>query len=653
MEFEKEGQEPVTDLATPSGTVKLLNAFGLDLVDASGQPNPDNNFDWRPNLTIIPETGEVIFPVLEPFGRDLPGKIADSLRFQDIYDTSKTFAQQQKVKDKWLLTGKYSGEASSVYQLGFNIVENSVRVLLNGRQLTPGTDYIVDYNIGQVTIRNDAALVPGADLKITYEKNDLFQLASKTLLGARGVFDFSDRTKLGFSLLNLNQQSLSDKVRIGEEPLSNTIYGIDAQTGVDLPFVTKALDNIISTREMSSVNVSGEYAYMSPDPNTKKSTIASDQGQSIAYIDDFEGAKKEIPVGVSYTAWKDLSPPDSLSGLSGLTYRQMMNYKGKSIWYTVTPSDVNVKQIWPNKSVAQEDQQATVMDYVFIPDTPGTYNYYPHLSDPTRDWGGIMKPLSSTANNLVDENIEFVEFWARVAETSDSARLYLDLGRISEDVIPNDTLNTEDKPPYNDLIDNGEDVGLDGLTDAQERAKYNSTKSDPSGDNFGFTKTGSKEWQDYFNINGTQGNAILTDIGRFPDTEDLNKNGNLDRANSYFRYEIPLDTNKETNPYIAGGGNTNEHWHLYRVPLKNFFEKIGDPSLTDIESIRFIVTGASKVVHLRLTEFNLTGSQWQKVIPPDDSVMSISVVNLEDNPEYTLPPGVYQERDRTRPDQQI
>ncbi len=652
IEYEKEGQDPVTDLTGKDGTnVRLLTAFGLDLLDASKQPVPDNKFDFRPNLTIFPETGEVIFPTLKPFGADLPADIPDTLKYTDVYDTSKTKAQQNKVKDKWLLTGKYSGEASSVYQLGFNVVENSVRVLLNGRELTPGTDYIVDYNIGQLTIRNDAALVPGADLKITYEKNDLFQLASKTLLGARGLFDFSDKTQLGFSILNLNQQTLSDKVRIGEEPLSNTIYGVDAKTGVDLPFVTKALDNIISTREMSTVSVSGEYAYINPDPNTKKSTIASDNGQSIAYIDDFEGAKRTIPVGVSYTAWKDLSPPDSLPGLSGLTPKQLMDYKGKSIWYTVTPSDVNVKQIWPNKSVAKADQQVTVMDYVFLPDTPGTYNYNPQLGNRSQNWGGIMKVLSSTANNLVEENIEFVEFWAKIDEAPPGSKVYLDLGRISEDVIPNRILNTEDRPPYNDLIDQGEDVGLDGWTDAEERANTGSTKSDPSGDNFSFTKTGSLNWRDYFNINGTEGNAVLTDIGRFPDTEDLNKNGNLDLANSYFRYEIPLDTNRNINRFIAGGGD-NDGWFLYRVPLKDFAREVGSPSLTDVEYIRFFISGADTTVHLRITEFNLTGSQWQKVLP-EDTTMSISVINIEDNPGYTSPPGVFQERDRTRPDEQI
>src|SRR4030065_2694025 len=105
-------------------------------------------------------------------------------------------------------------------------------------------------------MKKDGDFVPGADLKITYEQNDLFQLASKTLLGARGIFDFSQKTKLGFSVLNLNQHTLSDKVRIGEEPLSNTIYGLDFSTNAELPIVTKLLDNVFSTREMSTFNLS-------------------------------------------------------------------------------------------------------------------------------------------------------------------------------------------------------------------------------------------------------------------------------------------------------------------------------------------------------------------------------------------------------------
>lgn len=635
------------------GGTKLLNAFGFDLVNTSDNPTPDGVFDFKPGLTILPETGEIIFPVLQPFGRSIPKSIPnyENYQFNAVYDTSVTFANQETNKNKFSIVGKFSGEATSVYQLGFNVVENSVKVTLNGRELSPGSDYSVDYNIGTLTIRNAAALVPGANLKITYEENDLFQIASKTLFGARGIVDISRDTKFGFSALTLSEQTLSDKVRIGEEPLSNSIYGIDFSTQSDLPFLTRFLDNIISTKEMSSFSLRGEVAYMSPDPNTKKSNILSDKGASIAYIDDFEGAKRIIPVGIGYTSWKDLSVPKNLNpAIEPLTNMQKMAFKAKSWWFNVLPSNVSVKEIWPDKSVARGDETVTVLDYVYQPDTAGTYNYNPNLTDFSKNWGGMMKPLSSTANNLVEENIEFIEFWAQVRQAPDGAKVYIDIGKISEDVIPNDSINTEDVNRNDAIDDNKEDVGLDGLNDDQERASSGRSDGDPSGDNFSYRSTGVYNPNDYFNINGTEGNAALTDVGRFPDTEDLNRNGNLDRVNSYYRYEIPLDTSRITNPFIAGGGTSG--WYLYRIPLKEFKLETGNPSFTVVEHIRFFVTGASSRIHLRLAEFNLVGNQWQKLIK-DDSVMSISVVNIEDNPEYTSPGGVQRERDRTRPDQEI
>jgi cell surface protein SprA len=164
--FEGQG-DPVQELTGENGQpVRLLEAFGLDRYDANKQPNPDGFFDWLPPITILPQSGEVIFPVLEPFGRDLPDVLPDSLAYTSIYDTQKIFSQQNKIKDKWLLTGQYSGSVSSRYNLGFNIVENSVRVRLNGRELVQGVDYTVDYNVGQLIIRNDAALVPGQTLRL-------------------------------------------------------------------------------------------------------------------------------------------------------------------------------------------------------------------------------------------------------------------------------------------------------------------------------------------------------------------------------------------------------------------------------------------------------------------------------------------------------
>jgi cell surface protein SprA len=403
---------------------------------------------------------------------------------------------------------------------------------------------------------------------------------------------------------------------------------------------------------MSNFTFTGEYAYMSPDPNTKKSTIASDQGKSIAYIDDFEGAKRIIPVGVGYTGWKDTSPPEELPWLPGLDRQERMTYKAKSFWFTVTPSDVTVEQIYGDeKKVAREDQQVTVMDYVFMPDTPGVNNVDPELGDPSLTWGGMQKILSSTANNLIEQNVEFIEFWMKIVNAPEGASLYLDMGSISEDMIPNNILDTEDKNG-NDAMEEGEDTGIDGEFDEQERITHNSTKADPSGDNFAFIQRTPQFRDDFFNINGTEGNAVLTDVGLLPDTEDLNRNGNLDKVNSYFRYKIPLDTNAATNPFRSGGGKGSDKWYLYRIPIKDTSSIVGSPSFANVESIRLFTHGSDSIIHFRITEFNLVGSQWQKLVT-EDTVLSISVVSLEENPEYESPPGVFREKDRTRPDQEV
>ena len=155
-----------------------------------------------------------------------------------------------------------------------------MQVLLDGRALLANVDYTVDYIIGEVVIKNDRALVPGANLQIKYEQNDLFQLASKTLLGARGDLAIAQNVNFGFTVMNLNQQTLSDKVRLGEEPNNNTIFGVDGSATFDLPFLTRALDALpfLQTREPSihqGVRRSGVHAARpehekEPDPERQR-----------------------------------------------------------------------------------------------------------------------------------------------------------------------------------------------------------------------------------------------------------------------------------------------------------------------------------------------------------------------------------------------
>jgi cell surface protein SprA len=524
-------------------------------------------------------------------------------------------------------------------------------------------DFTVDYIVGEVVIRNSNALVPGANLQIKYEQNDLFQLASKTLLAARGDLALSQNTNLGFTVMNLNQQTLSDKVRLGEEPSRNTIFGFDGATTINLPFLTKGLDALplLQTRELSSLKISGEGAYMLPDPNTKKSTIASDAGGSIAYIDDFEGAKRTIPLGITYNQWTQASPPkDSAANATiGTEDTTKMLSKGKMIWFNVLPTDVTLKEVYPKKEPGNAaNNQITVLDFKYSPLVRGQFNYSTDLgSTLTRDknWGGVMKPISVTATNLINENINYIELWLKVNQAPEGSKMVIDMGAISERVIPNGKNGGSSLPNSEDLVHSstpngtlqeGEDVGLDMLSDAEEIARYPTLGPDPSGDDYSYDN----QVRDYSRINGTEGSKNGPG-GLIPDTEDLNSNGIADQTNAYMEYELPLDTLR--NPRIVGGGANS--WFQFRIPIREYTRLVGmsAPNFENVEYIRVYFLNATDTIHVRIADFSLVGNQWQE-LNKADSTFAVSVVSVEENPEtYSSPPGVVRERDKTRPEENI
>jgi cell surface protein SprA len=691
-------------------STNLLQVLSLDRFNASGVLPPDGVFDFLKGITVDVDRAEVIFPTLRPFDstivqyfRKTNGiAISDSLLFHDIYDTTVAAVQNNNANNRYYMHVTSSTSQSSRYPLGFNLVEGSVQVLLNGSPLQPNIDYTVDYIVGEVVIRNPAALVPGANVQVKYETNDLFQLASKTLIGARGeVSNFLPNTNLGFTVMNLSQATLSDKVRLGEEPTQNLIGGADMTTSFNLPFLTSLIGSIpfYHTREMSSIRLSGEAAYVIPNPNTKTSTIADDNGASIAYLDDFEGARRTIPLPISYTQWHLASPPVYSLLPGGLTPAERSYYKAKLAWYNRLPSDVVSQEIWPLRQVRTGENQVTVLNLDYDPDRRGMFNYSPRLDstlhregtafdliDPRdsrqlrqRNWAGVMRYMNNTGG-LLDQNISYLELWMKVSgpdlQELKHGRLYVDLGRISEDVIPNGRLNSEDlivSPDNpsgipNNVLNPGEDVGLDMLADSAERrvyadflesnrddSKIDSLRLDPSGDDWAYV-TGSG---DFSHLNGEEGNGNAVD-GRLPETEDLNSNGSADQVDLYAEYEVPLDSvyidslGREQRNTLIVGGNV---WRQIRIPLFDANRIIGGEQsitsvLSDVQYMRLWVSGVQHPVSIRIAEMDFVGNQWLERTQ-SDSTLKVSTVNIEDNPSYVSPPGVIRERDKTQPDQVI
>jgi len=659
-----------------SGSPRVVQVLGVDRMNSSNQATPDGEFDIRAPYFFNPATGEITFPSTEPFRKGLRESPflagnADQFVLNAIYDATRDEAQRETNVSKYTIGGEISGTGTgNKISLGaFNLAPNSIKVYANGEPLTEGLDYRVDPVFGEVTLISPKANNAAGNIQVEYEQNDFFTVAQKTLLGLRADYDLLNKrkvkSKLGMTFMRYGQTIPTNKVQIyaGEEPVTNLAIGFDGWVKYDADFITKAIDALplIDTKEPSKLELSGEWAMMSPNPNTKQSLVASDGDKGAAYIDDFEsGAKRQIQLGINYTLWHHASPP--VDPAIGPDDTSRVRNKGQFYWYNRQPANTPVVDIWPNRYTGPYSQQASVLDLIFEPTVRGIYNTntdYENSPPLNETWGGMMRSLSFFTTNLNEENIDYIEVTLNAEEFDpNTSKLYLDLGQISEDVIPNFDLNTEDgvtpnNPQQDDVLNEGEDVGIDGLNDDQERATYGlPNESDPARDDYSFDSYGSTNYQDYQRVNGLEGN-VGRESGPFPDTEDLNGNKSVDLDNSYFRYEINLDPTAATNPQIVGGGDNPKGWRQYRIPIRTGYTTVGNPSFANVQFARLVVKSSSRV-RIRVAEFNLVGSDWRNADlaigdTARDPKLDIAFVNLEDNagaPDYySIPPGVSRETD--------
>jgi cell surface protein SprA len=170
--------------------IPLIRVLNLDRVNSQRDPQPDGVFDYIEGLTINSNDGRIIFPVVEPFGSYLRSKFNPNTNvyqkyvYQELYDSSKTAAQQIPEKNKFKIKGSYVSNISSEISLNaINIPQGSVKVSAGGIPLTENVDFTVDYNLGRVKIINQAYLNAASPISVTLESNSLFSIQSKRLMG--------------------------------------------------------------------------------------------------------------------------------------------------------------------------------------------------------------------------------------------------------------------------------------------------------------------------------------------------------------------------------------------------------------------------------------------------------------------------------------
>ena len=448
----------------------LLRLLNLDRLDDNQALHPNGKFDFVSGYTVQESNGKIIFPVVEPFGSHLRkvidnDAIAQKYVFQELYDSTRVVAKRIANKDKFILMGQYSGSSSNVINLGsYNIPRGSVVVTAGGVTLVENSDYTVDYSMGTVTIINQSIIDAGTSVNVQLESNTEFSMQRKTMAGVNWMYDFSKDFQIGGTLMLLNEKPLTSKVTMGDEPLVNTMYGLNVNWRHESQAITKLIDYIpfVNATKPSSINFKAEMAALQSKVSDKV------QGQA-SYIDDFEAAESGINLAQPY-AWSLSAVPKGMKGYgksgqieSGFN-RALINWFSIDPLFTrrnspLTPShikgdldqlsnhyvrEIYERELYPNKeSTSSESTTLQVLNLAYYPKERGPYNLNPdldadgYLPNPQDNWGGIMRKITTT--DFEAANIEYIEFWMLdpfiYNPNADGGDMYLNLGEVSEDVL--------------------------------------------------------------------------------------------------------------------------------------------------------------------------------------------------------------------------
>ncbi|MEP7142399.1 MAG: cell surface protein SprA [Ferruginibacter sp.] len=466
----------------------ILTLVNLDKLNNQLDPQPDGVFDYVEGFTVISPYSRIVFPVLEPFGRDLAAQVyanppptAKDTLYYALYDSIKAVAQQYPNLNRFVMKGSARTSGSSDISIGYNIPRGSVTVTAGGQTLIEGADYDINYDLGTIKVTNQAILNAGLPVQVNFENNAAFGIQQRNYLGLRLDYlvknTLKEQLSIGGTIVRLGERPFFTKNNVGEDPIRNTMYGLDLNYRKEMPRLTKLLDKLpfYSTNVPSTINAYAEGAFLQPGhaPQIGKGSAGT------VYVDDFEGSKSGIDLRFPAVSWAMASTPQGATDESGTilfpeaTLNNNLDYgkeRAKLSWYQIEPalqsfkgvnnplgdnraelSDPRVRlvkqsEIFPQRTTDFGQNQLITFDLAYYPSEKGPYNYESspvgidnnnRLTRPERKWGGLMRNIDQT--DFETANIQFIEFWVQdpfiLNPSSTGGKLHINLGNISEDVL--------------------------------------------------------------------------------------------------------------------------------------------------------------------------------------------------------------------------
>ncbi|WP_196826993.1 cell surface protein SprA [Flavobacterium sp. CG_9.1] len=656
--------------------------------------------------------------------------------FRSMYRNTQAGALQDSEKNKFLLRGKYKSSGGDGIPIGaFNVPQGSVVVTAAGRLLVEGIDYSVNYQLGRVQILDPSLQASNTPIEVSLENNSVFGQQTRRFMGLNIEHKISDNFVVGGTFLKMSERPFTQKSSFGQESVNNTIFGFNTNFSTEVPFLTRLVNKLpnIDTDVPSNLSVRGEIAFLKPD-SPKADQF---QGESTIYVDDFEGSQSTIDMRSPYS-WSLASTPDrnttssydfnaSANDLSyGFKRAKLAWYSIDPVFYTQKPVGISnedlsfnktrrifSRELYPLTDIAQgQTQVVNTLDLSYYPSERGPYNNNSNVNaNPAENFGGIMRSLNST--NFEQGNVEYIQFWVLdpyvgngQAPVSNTGKIYFNLGEISEDVLKDgrkqyenglgpDQILVNPRPLWGDVpasqsliyafdtnVDNrrNQDIGLDGLANANEGAVYTNFASelDPAADDYTFYLNADGGIIDRYKMyNGTDGNSAvdINDPNRgsstIPDVEDINRDNTMNTINAYYEYSIDVQPGmnvgqnyitdvRNTQVSLPDGSTTEARWLQFKIPVAQPENTIGN--ISDFRSIRFMrmfMTGFSEEVTVRFGALDLVRGEWRRYTntldfndtnsADDNTNLDVLAVNVQENNQrcpvnYITPPGVQREQ---------
>ena len=311
-------------------------------------------------------------------------------------------------------------------------------------------------------IIDEGILSSGQQIDVKLENNTGYSNTTKRYIGLHADYKFNDDFLLSATVLNLSENAQTIKINMGDEPISNTIWGVNGSYKTESQLLTTILDKLplIETKEKSNFTLTGEFAQFIPGHSKSLNVDA----EGTAYIDDFENSQSPIDLRNSMS-WYLASTPQ---GLLNNDIRYGFN-RALMSWYFINsdfqrntayaPShisdedreepyvrEISINEIFPDKDIPNgQPLRLRTFDLAFYPEERGPYNFDVEGGDysngisedgkllaPETRWGGVVRKLDN--NDFEVANIEFLEFWMMdpfIENPSDpGGDFYINLGSV-------------------------------------------------------------------------------------------------------------------------------------------------------------------------------------------------------------------------------